>query len=36
MEFRTGRESDDVHPIAALIWDTDPEMCEFVFGNYVV
>jgi ribosomal protein S18 acetylase RimI-like enzyme len=33
MNLELGTTSDDPETIADLIWETDPEMCAFVFGD---
>lgn len=33
MILEPGTTADDPAEIADLIWETDPEMCEFVFGD---
>lgn len=33
MHLASGTAMDDAATIADLIWETDPEMCEFVFGD---
>jgi ribosomal protein S18 acetylase RimI-like enzyme len=33
MHLTPGSATDDATAIANLIWETDPEMCAFVFGN---